>query len=186
VVVRAPIDVVWRNVISFPPIDEAPDPIFALVAMPVEARIEGEGPGALRHCLFTNGAFEAFDEPIDVWRAPYELTFHVQQQPKSIDDYIDVTQGQFRLHDNGDGTTTLEGETFYAMKLRPVSYFGAWGQLLLHKIHLRVLEHIRALSEDPTHAAFALAAAKNLPGWMTASHATCRCTRPAEGVHDPD
>ena len=75
---------------------------------------------------------------------------------------------------NGDGTTTLEGETFYSMKLRPVRYFGAWGRLLLHQIHLRVLRHVAALSEDPHHAERAPCL---LPSWMTTSHGTCRCTR---------
>ncbi len=175
VVIHASPETVWKNVVSFPPIDEAPDPIFALVAMPVEARIEGEGPGALRHCIFTSGIFEAFDEPISTWRPPYELSFKVRAQPQSIDEYIDVRGGLFRITDTGDGTTMLEGETWYEMKLRPVRYFGAWGQLLLHKIHMRVLEHIRNLSEDPTHAARAQA---QIPAWMATSHATCRCTRP--------
>jgi uncharacterized membrane protein YhaH (DUF805 family) len=174
IVVRAPIETVWKNVISFPPIDEPPAAVFALVAMPVEARIEGEGAGALRRCIFTNGAFEAFEEPIAVWRPPHELTFHVRRQPRSIEDYIDVTKGQFRLTDNGDGTTTLEGETFYSMKLRPVRYFGAWGQTLLHAIHMRVLTHIAALSEDPHHTEHAVSA---LPPWMESSHRSCRCTR---------
>lgn len=176
VVVRAPIATVWKNVISFPPIDETPDPIFALVAMPVEARIEGEGPGALRRCIFTNGMFEAFEEPVSVWNPPYELTFHVRSQPQSIADYVDVTKGQFKLSDNGDGTTTLVGTTYYSMKLLPVRYFGAWGQLLLHKIHLRVLQHIRALSEDPEHAHLSAAV---IPPWMESSHKSCRCTRKA-------
>jgi hypothetical protein len=44
--------------------------------------------GALRRCIFTNGTFE---EPIQVWRAPRELTFGVRKQPAAVDDYLNET-----------------------------------------------------------------------------------------------
>ena len=70
----------------------SPDAIFAIVPMPLEARIDGRGVGAMRHCMFTNGVF---DEPIAVWREGRELTFGVALGPSGIGGYLDVTRGQF-------------------------------------------------------------------------------------------
>src|SRR5207244_574388 len=109
VTIHAPPEAVWRSVVSFPPIDEQPEAIFAIIAMPIEARIDGRDPGALRRCIFTNGEFE---EPIEVWDEPRELRFGVRRQPQNIDEYVSIRRGQFLLTDNHDGTTTLRGTTW--------------------------------------------------------------------------
>ncbi len=176
IVIDAPIDVVWRNVVSFPPIDAPLGPIFAIVAAPLEARIDGDGPGATRRCIFTNGEFV---EPIHVFDEPRELTFGVAAQPPGIADYLDGTQGQFLLAANGDGTTTIRGTTWYRLKIGPVWYWRLWSQGLLHAIHMRVLEHIKRISERPESEG----PPPPIPGWIAAANATCRCTRhaPAPG-----
>jgi uncharacterized membrane protein YhaH (DUF805 family) len=171
VTIHAPPEVVWRNVVSFPPIDSPPAAIFAIVSMPLEARIDGQDPGATRRCVFTNGTFV---EPIEVWNAPRELTFGVKEQPGNLDNYIDVSRGQFLLTDNHDGTTTLRGTTWYDLKVFPVAYWRMWTETFLHAIHLRVLDHVKQLSEEPDRPRAHAAA---LPAWMEASHATCACTR---------
>jgi hypothetical protein len=169
--VAAPIETVWQNVLAFPPITSAPPPIFALVAMPKEARIDGRGPGAIRRCIFTNGTFV---EPIEVWNAPHELTFGVKEQPRHLDEYGDFQRGQFLLTANPDGTTTLTGTTWYRLKVYPTFYFNAWAKVFLHAIHLRVLEHVKEQAERPTAIARQAAAQ---PDWMATANETCNCTR---------
>jgi hypothetical protein len=170
VTIAAPPDVVWKNVVSFPPIDEPPEAVFAIVAMPIEAKIDGSDPGATRRCIFTNGTFV---EPIETWRAPEELTFRVQEQPGNLDRYLDVTRGQFLLVDNHDGTTTLRGTTWYQLKVFPTAYWKAWADVFLHRIHLRVLRHVKKLAEHP-EAPVGVAAA--MPPWMEQASHTCKCT----------
>ncbi len=48
---------VWENVISFPEINKEPDWYFFQhgIAVPLRARIEGQGVAAVRHCEFFNG-----------------------------------------------------------------------------------------------------------------------------------
>src|SRR5439155_13802758 len=128
--------------------------------MPIEARIDGRDPGATRRCVFTNGEFE---EPITVWDEPRELTFGVRRQPQNLDHYIDVERGQFLLTGNPDGTTTLRGTTWYALRLFPVGYWRRWTETFLHAIHLRVLEHVKRLSEHPGAS---VAQAAQQPPWM--------------------
>jgi uncharacterized membrane protein YhaH (DUF805 family) len=171
VTIQAPPEVVWKNVVSFPPIQAPPAPIFAIVAMPLEARIEGRDPGALRRCVFTSGEFE---EPIEVWNEPRELRFGVRAQPPQLSPYLDVRRGQFLLTRNGDGSTTLTGTTWYDLRVHPVAYWSSWADTFLHAIHLRVLTHIQRLSEHPEAAHEPVA---EMPAWLEMSHATCRCTR---------
>jgi hypothetical protein len=172
VTIHADADTVWRNVVTFPPIDAPAEPIFALTAMPIEARIDGAGVGALRRCIFTNGTFE---EPIEVWRPGRELTFGVRGQPANLDPYLHVTRGQFLLRPNPDGTTTLRGTTWYALDVFPTRYWAAWTRTFLHAIHMRVLRHIARVSEGAP-----VAAAPAQPDWMISVNQTCRCTTHAQ------
>lgn len=163
-------EVVFRNVVSFPPISSPARPIFAIVAMPLEARIDGEGTSAVRRCVFTNGTFV---EPIQVWDAPRELSFGVTTQPVNLDPYLEVRRGQFLLTANPDGTTTLRGTTWYRLKVHPTEYWKRWTDTFLHAIHLRVLDHVKEISEHPDRARVP---PPPLPKWIETAQSTCNCT----------
>lgn len=149
---------VWPAVIAFPQITEPPGGIFRLgIAYPIEARIEGAGVGAVRHCVFSTGSFV---EPITVWEAPSRLAFAVTAQPEpmrelSIYRHIDAPhlhgfmvseRGQFRLIEE-QGRTVLEGTTWYRHDLAPGWYWGPITDTIIHHIHERVLSHIRRTVE---------------------------------------
>jgi hypothetical protein len=152
--IEAPIAQVWDTVIAFPRITEAPTGVFAMgIAYPIEARIEGRGPGALRYCTFSTGSFV---EPITVWDAPRHLGFDVIENPppmREISIYQDLDvphahgfmrsqRGQFILSEH-DGKTRLEGTTWYTHEIAPQFYWGPISDELIHQIHLRVLNHIK-------------------------------------------
>lgn len=149
---------VWEHVIAFSEINEKPDsPILRSgIAYPIHATISGRGVGAVRECIFTTGAFE---EPIDVWDAPNRLHFTVAKQPPVVhemswvpdlqpqhitQEYLRSRQGQFVLTQLPDGRTLLEGTTWYDLQYWPSSYWHLWSDAIIHRIHLRVLEHIKA------------------------------------------
>jgi hypothetical protein len=70
---------VWKNVVEFPQLDEPTEFIFKTgIAYPINAKIDGTGVGAVRHCNFTTGSFV---EPITVWDEPRLLKFDVVEQP---------------------------------------------------------------------------------------------------------
>jgi hypothetical protein len=153
VLVDAPIERVWETVIAFPRIESEPAWYFRLgIAHPLEARIDGQGVGAVRHCTFSTGSFV---EPITTWDAPRLLAFDVTESPPPLeelslyehvhaphlDGYLVSRRGQFRLEQRGD-QVLLEGTTWYTHDMAPAWYWGAISDALIHRIHERVLEHI--------------------------------------------
>jgi hypothetical protein len=47
------------------------------------------------------------------------------------------------------GRTRLEGSTWYELDIAPYAYWKIWADHLVHTIHLRVLQHVKHLSESP-------------------------------------
>ena len=108
------------------------------------AQIEGEGVGAIRHCIFDGGEFR---EPVQVWDPPRNLTFGVTGQIEKFSPYLAVTKGQFRIEPLGQGRAELVGTTWYRLRIAPGIYWRPWVDFFIHRIHMRALEHIRSLSE---------------------------------------
>jgi uncharacterized membrane protein YhaH (DUF805 family) len=154
-------ETVWNHVVQFSELPPPTDLFFrAGIAYPIRARIWGRGVGAVRHCEFSTGPFV---EPITVWDEPHLLAFDVTQQPHPmrelspyreldtphLNGFFQSRHGQFLLTRLADGTTRLSGTTWYTQSLWPGSYWRVWSDYLVHKIHSRVLEHIKAETETP-------------------------------------
>lgn len=160
VIVHAPIDKVWENVVTFDKIEEPTDWLFKTgISYPTDATIQGHGVGAIRYCNFTTGSFV---EPITTWNAPTLLQFDVAKQPtpmnefnpfwdvapKHLDGYFVSHKGQFKLNKIDDNTTELEGTTWYTVDITPELYWKTWSDFIIHRIHKRVLNHIKLESES--------------------------------------
>jgi hypothetical protein len=57
-------------------------------------------------------------------------------------------RGQFFLTPLPGEKTSLAGTTWYTQDLWPGSYWRVWSDYLVHRIHARVLEHIKAETES--------------------------------------
>lgn len=158
--VAAPPAVVWNRVVKFDEIRERPAWYFrAGIAYPMSATIAGSGPGAIRRCEFSTGAFV---EPITVWDEPRRLAFDVVEQPPPLRElsiysnvyaphikgYFNSSRGEFRLIPAAGGHTRLEGHTWYSVAIYPQGYWRAMSEVLLHQIHLRVLRQVKRESES--------------------------------------
>src|SRR6478672_17186 len=56
--IKASPETVWKNVIEFPTLKKPTELIFKTgIAYPIDAKIDGKGVGAIRHCNFTTGSF---------------------------------------------------------------------------------------------------------------------------------
>jgi len=159
VVIEANAQTVWSNVVSFAQLPPPTETIFKTgIAYPIRADIAGHGVGAVRHCVFSTGEFV---EPITVWDEPRLLSFSVSGQPPAMEEvsiysdlhpphvehYLISNRGQFELKSLPDGTTLLEGTTWYQNRFWPGVYWHLWSDAIIHRIHKRVLVHIKNLSE---------------------------------------
>ena len=162
VVIKANPETVWTHVVTFSQLAPPTERMFKTgIAYPVRADIRGHGVGAVRHCVFSTGEFV---EPITVWDEPRLLRFDVTSQPRSMDElslytdlrpphvenYLISRQGQFALTHLPDGSTLLEGTTWYQNRFWPAPYWHLWSDYIIHNIHTRVLLHIKSLSEKPS------------------------------------
>ena len=158
VLVSAPIQRVWDAVTAFPRITEPPRGLFRMgIAYPIEARIEGQGVGAIRYCTFSTGSFV---EPItrcepphwlafDVTACPepmHELSLYGNLHPPHLQGYMVSRHGQFHLIQRGE-QVLVEGTTWYSHSLSPQWYWGPISDHIIHRIHERVLNHIRQVAE---------------------------------------
>lgn len=149
---------VWKNIIEFPELDKPTEFIFKTgIAYPINAKIVGSGIGSVRHCNFTTGSFI---EPVTVWEEGKLLKFNVIEQPAPmkelsfwdidaphLHDYFVSKKGQFKLTKLENGKTLLEGTTWYYHNIKPAFYWKEWSNFIIHKIHQRVLLHIKKNSE---------------------------------------
>jgi hypothetical protein len=157
--IAAPADRVWMHVAEFPELEPPVAWYFrAGIAYPKRARMEGSGIGAVRYCEFSTGVFV---EPIQIWEEGRLLKFGVTKSPAPMTElspyanlvpehlhgYFNSKQGQFRLTPLEGGRTLLEGTTWYEHGLWPEQYWRWWSDAIIHRIHLRVLHHIRDLAE---------------------------------------
>ena len=153
--IDAPPEKVWTYVVSFSDITSPPAWYFRLgLAAPLRARIDGTGVGAIRWCEFTTGAFR---EPITAWDEPARLAFDVTDQPPPLQEwspwrsvyaphlqgFFRSTKGEFRLVRLPGNRTRLEGRTWYRLKMEPQVYWTVIADAIVHRIHVRVLDHIR-------------------------------------------
>jgi uncharacterized membrane protein YhaH (DUF805 family) len=162
--VNAPPEKVWNQVVAFAEIPPPKELLFrAGIAYPIRAEISGHGVGAVRHCIFSTGPFA---EPIEVWDEPRLLKFGVTENPAPLNElspygniqpahlhgYFVSKQGQFLLTALPGGRTRLEGATWYQHTMWPAAYWHLWSDYIIHRIHLRVLGHIREGVEDKPQA----------------------------------
>ena len=150
VVIKAPPAVVWRYVAAYEPITAKPDFWLFRLGMPrpVNSTVEGYHRGAGRKCNFSNGY--VFDEVMTVYDPGKELEFVITQQPRDpeIMGHLDILKGRFLLADNGDGTTTLTGTSWYRLYVFPAWYYNLWAESITRNVHLEVMDQIRQLSEQ--------------------------------------
>jgi len=147
--IAAPPSKVWPHVRAFSAIPDPPDYwLFRLgLPYPVSTTNSGDFVGADRACQFNGGA--VFQEKVAEFVPEKLLTFDIVSMPPDPEllGHLTAQRGQFELRDNGDGTTTLIGRTWYSLHVRPAGYFDWWTHDIFRAVHLRVMKHIQRLAE---------------------------------------
>ena len=148
--IAAPPSKVWPHVLAFSEIPDTPDYWLFRVGLPypTETTNGGNFVGADRACRFSGGA--VFKEKVAEFVPERLLTFDIVESPPDPEllGHLDANRGQFELRDNGDGTTTLIGRTWYSLHVRPAAYFDWWTHDIFRAVHIRVMKHVKRLSES--------------------------------------
>jgi hypothetical protein len=149
---------VWNKVVTFSKMDAPEEWLFRIgIAYPIDAVIKRTGNRTVRYCNFSTGCFV---EPITTWQKPSLLAFTVEETPRPLQElspynidpahlhgYFVSKKGQFNLIALPNGKTLLKGTTWYAHKIKPAFYWRLWSNYIIHKIHNRVLQHIKKEAE---------------------------------------
>ena len=128
------------------------------IAYPVSGRDLRSRRGRVRRCVFSTGAFV---EPISAWDEGPLLKFAVTSNPPPVSEwspwgnihpphlqgFLVSSAGEFKLVPLPGGRTRLEGTTWYRHHMWPAAYWRLWSDFIIHRIHLRVLNHVKVLSE---------------------------------------
>jgi len=157
--IAAPPEQVWKHIVAFPKLPEPEEWYFqAGMGYPTQTRIEGSGPGAARYCDFSTGSFV---EKVEVWDEPRLLRFQVTESAapmrewspygeivtKHLHGYFISREGQFQLTRLPNNHTLVDGTSWYQHGLWPAEYWRWWSDAIIHRIHMRVLTHIKTLAE---------------------------------------
>ncbi|MDF3608479.1 hypothetical protein PE067_21450 [Paracoccus sp. DMF-8] len=160
--IAAPAHVIWDHTVEIPDIDASRLPwTFShgvlQVPQPLDARIEGQGKGAVRHLTWTKGV--TFREIITEWdlnrRLVWDFGFDPQSIPPGIDDhirvdspYLKLASGEYVLEPLDDQRTRLVLTTRYRVSTPLNSYLKIWSHVFLNDFHSVVLHEIRLRSEQ--------------------------------------
>ena len=68
--------------------------------------------------------------------------------PDTCTDISFRSRASFKLTPLPGNRTLLEGTTWYQHGLWPTEYWRWWSDAIIHRIHLRVLNHIQMLSQQ--------------------------------------
>ena len=148
--VNAPPNIVFPHTIAFPPITAPANGLInrAGLPWPIVTTVDAPKIGAARRCVLSGNL--VIEERITELTPEKSLTFAITSQPKypEFTDHGRLLQGQITVTGNGDGTTTLTGTSWYTLRVYPAWYFGPWADGIIHGVHYRVFDHIKALSES--------------------------------------
>ncbi|MDT6939393.1 SRPBCC family protein [Brucella pseudogrignonensis] len=132
------------------------------VPQPVDARLEGEGVGAVRQLEWTRGV--KFQEIITQWEEnrllAWDFNFGPESIPAAVEAHIDVdssylklTNGDYQLETLPNGHTRLTLTTRYRIATPINFYCDFWGKVFLNDFHGVVLKVIRDRSQRIAAAA---------------------------------
>ncbi|WP_372785812.1 hypothetical protein [Phenylobacterium sp.] len=159
--IAAPPEVVWRRTVAIPAI--APAERIATfshnvvgVPRPVSARLDGQGPGAVRQLAWTGGVH--FQEVITHWDQDRSLAWRFRFAPDSVplaierninvqSGYLWLSDGDYRLDPLPNGSTRLTLTTRYRLRTPINAYCAWWGGVFFNDFHRAVLHVIKLRAE---------------------------------------
>jgi hypothetical protein len=166
VVVRAPADVIWANVIrvaEITPAEYTPGVFHRLgIPRPIEAELLGEGPASRRIGHFEGGL--EFAETITEWMPHRRVAFSIEVAPETVrrvvfdqhvlrGSYFKFIDAAYEIEPVGGGAHRLRLISRYRLTSKVNLYGKLWGDAILEDFQDRLLAVIRARCESAVRLA---------------------------------
>ena len=153
---------VWNQIKSVPTISEK-EHSFSFSHLvgfprPLEAKLVGEGVGAVRYATFERGVL--FVETITEWESPRRLSFSIKADtahipPNTFDEhvtiggpYFDVLTGTYWIEPIGNGDVILHLSSNQRLSTRFNFYSHLWTEYLMADLQNYILRIIKARCEN--------------------------------------
>lgn len=150
IVIHAPVEYVWRYVVSQPENNSPSQYWLWDIGMPMPLHSATKLPkiGELRLCFFSNHLFYTSRIESIIPQKFLSYTVISQIQDPEIFQHLQFIRGEIALKSNADGTTTVTNTGLYHLLIHPTDYFNLWAKDVASHVQLRILDHIRDLSES--------------------------------------
>ncbi|MBL8162389.1 MAG: hypothetical protein JNJ61_10425 [Anaerolineae bacterium] len=156
--VNADADAIWAQIIRVPEISEA-EQRFSLfhvmgIPRPLEATLEGNGVGAVRHGIFEYGL--SFEERITEWQPGMVIEFDIDVEPSALvpaplteigGRHFDVLAARYEIEPLNDGRSILHLKSTYQLTTEINFYASLWADLIMQDFQQYVLEIVKRRAE---------------------------------------
>ena len=164
ILIHAPAATVWQNIERVRPISPSEiKPTWTHrigFPLPVEATLDHEGIGGVRHASFEGGL--VFIETIDAWDPGHAIAFHIAADTAAIpattlDEhatiggrYFDVLHGEYRLEPLPNGDTLLHLSSQQRLSTDFNQYAALWTTGVMRDLQNSILEVVKHRCESPS------------------------------------
>jgi hypothetical protein len=158
VIVYAPPEAVWQQIIRVPaikPAEQSFSPLRLLgLPRPVEATLSYEGVGAVRRASFERGLL--FVETVHEWNDRQSIGFSIQRDRQSVPPeplgaiggpFFDMLDGRYEIQPIGDGRVILHLTSTHRLSTRFNWYAGLWTEPIMSELQRYILEIVKARAE---------------------------------------
>lgn len=158
-------ETIWKFIPAIPSMPDPPEITFRTgLAYPLRSEMQGAGVGAKRLCVLSTGPLT---ETITAWEpgrllrfdviscppSMRELSIYRDLQPAHLENFMVSEWGQFKLIPLDATHTRLEGTSQYHNRMWPSQYWMPISDWIVHRIHVRVLNFIKAEAENDARTA---------------------------------
>lgn len=160
IIIHADRNKIWKNIREVPTIDRS-ELSFSFTRLigfpdPLEARISGDGVGAVRHATFTGGVL--FVETVTEWEPGHLLSFTIDPDPNipptTFDEhvvvggrYFDILSGTYRIEYVDSSTCVLHLSSQQRLSTRFNFYAELWTRFFMEDIQENILQVIKKRCE---------------------------------------
>jgi hypothetical protein len=158
IIIQASPDIIWDEIVRVPQIQPHERRLtwFQMLGIPqpVEATMDFDGAGGLRHSTYENGM--AFNEMVLDWQPQERLRFtivpdHTAPLPMPFDEiggrYFELVDGTYRLEPLGDGLVRLHLSSTHRLSTSFNGYGGLWMDFILRDLQQYILEIVKGRAE---------------------------------------